>query len=134
MKKKITLCVLISFLVFSIGCYNTQTITREQFEVTTKEELKARCEQLSITVITSDSLEYKFDKGNYRIEGDTLSGFGDQVLGGTDRRFQGSISFAGITSLKTEEFSLAKTIIAAALPFAAFGGIVLIAALQLQGR
>jgi hypothetical protein len=134
MKKKIISCVLVSFLLFSVGCYSTQTITREQFQATTKEELNAKCEQLDVAVFTKDSLEYKFSKGNYRIQRDTLTGFGVQTIGGTDKRFQGSISLADITSLKTEGFSLSKTIIAASLPFAAFGVFVLIMALQLSGR
>ena len=132
MKRQIISCVLVTFLSFSIGCYNTQTITRGQFEATTKDELTAECEQLDIVVVTKDSLEYKFVKDNYRIQGDTLSGFGVQTIGGIDRRYQGSIALADITSLKTEEFSLAKTIIAAALPFVALGGFILIMALSLH--
>jgi hypothetical protein len=116
MKKKIISCVLVTSLSFSVGCYNTQTITREQLEATTKEKLKAECEEVDIAVFTKDSLGYKFLKGNYRIQGDTLTGFGAQTIAGTERRFQGSISFADITSLETEEFDLAGTIIAIGLP------------------
>ena len=132
MKKKIISCVLVSSLLSSIGCYNTQTITREQFQATTMERLSAESEQFDITICTIDSLEYKFLKDNYRIQGDTLTGFGVQTMGGTERRFQGSIAFADITSVKTEEFSLAKTIIAAALPFVAFGGFILFLAFSLH--
>ena len=132
MKRKIISCVLVASFSFSIGCYNTQTITREQLQSTSKGQLNA--EQLDITVCTIDSLEYKFLKDNYRIQGDTLTGFGVQTIGGIDRHFQGSISFANITSLKTAEFSLAKTIVAASLPFVAFGGFILILASSLSGR
>jgi hypothetical protein len=116
MKNNIISCVLVASLSFSIGCYNTQTITREQLTEPTKEELKAKTAQVDITVCTSDSLEYKFLKDSYRIQADTLTGFGVQTIGGTDRRFQGSISFADISSLKTEEFDLTGTIIAIGLP------------------
>jgi hypothetical protein len=132
MKMKIISCVLVSSILFSIGCYNTQTITREQLQATAKERLNA--EQLDVTVIMKDSLEYRFVKDNYRIQGDTLTGFGVQTIGDSERSFQGSIAFADITSLRTTEFSLAKTIIAASLPFAAFGVFVLILASSLSGR
>jgi hypothetical protein len=116
---KIISCVLVASLSFSIGCYNNDTITREKLNPITKEELRAEVEQLDITVFTRDSVEYKFLKGNYRVQGDTLIGFGVQTIGGDDRPFHGYVSFADITSLETEEFSLAKTLIAIGLPVGA---------------
>jgi hypothetical protein len=116
---KIISCVLVASLSFSIGCYNNDTITREQLNPITKEELRAEVEQLDITVFTKESVRYKFLKGNYRVQSDTLIGFGVQTNGGDDRPFHGYVCFADITSLETEEFSLAKTLIAIGLPVGA---------------
>ena len=132
MKKKIISCLLVASFSFSIGCYNTQTITREQLQANTREEVKAKWEQLDIAVFTKDSLEYKFLKDNYRIKNDTLTGFGVQTIGATERRFQGSISLADITSLKTEEFDLMGTIVAIGLPVSLICGLLLAMASELS--
>lgn len=116
---KIISCVLVAFLSFSIGCFNNDTITREQLNPVTKEKLRAEVEQRDIIVFTKESVVYKFLKGNYRVQGDTLIGFGVQTIGDDDRPFHGYVSFADITSLETEEFSLAKTLIAIGLPVGA---------------
>jgi hypothetical protein len=130
MKRKVVSCVLVASLLFSIGCYST--------EVVTKEEFKAKDEQVDITVYTKDSLEYKFSKGQYRIQGDTLSAwsrvltivpsstllsFQERVAllesGGrispTRDSIVASIALADITSIKTEEFDGLKTIALIAL-------------------
>ncbi len=110
MKRKVVSCVLVSSLLFSIGCYSTRTVT--------KEELKARNEQVDITVWTKDSLEYRFSKKHYRIQGDTLTGFGVQVRSNTSPRDSVVIfiALADVTSLKTEELDLGGTIIVIGLP------------------
>ena len=107
-------------------------MTREQLDANTNEEVKAKCEHLDIAVFTKDSLEYKFLKDNYRIQNDTLTGFGVQTIGGTERRFQGSISFADITSVKTEEFDLTGTIVALGLPVLLICGLLLAMASELS--
>jgi hypothetical protein len=124
MKRKIISCALVASISFSIGCYNTQTITREQLQATTKEELKAKADKDDITVFTKGSLEYEFSKGNYRIQGDTLIGFGVQTIDGNDRPFHGAISFADITSLETEKFNLGITILAIGLPVGLVVGLL----------
>ena len=124
MKKKIISWALVGFLMCSLGCYSNQTMTKEGLDANTREGLKAECEQADITVFTKDSSEYKFLKGNYRIQSDTLTGFGFQTIDGTDGRFHGSLSFADITSLRTEKFNLGRTIFASAMA-AGFGGVIL---------
>ena len=101
------LCLVV-LLLFFIGCYNTRLVT--------KEELKAKAKQVDITVWAKDSLEFKFLKDNYSIQGDTLTGIGVQAIGGNDERFHGSISFADITSFKMKEFNIVTTIVAIGLP------------------
>ena len=123
MKKQIISCVLITFLSFCIGCYSTHTITRGELNRTTKEELKAEVERLDITVFTEGSLEYKFLKGNYGIQGDTLLGFGVQTIARSDVPFHGSISFSDIASVKTENFSPVKTIIVIGIPVGIIVGL-----------
>ena len=105
---KIISCLLVASLSLYIGCYTTDPVT--------KEELKAKVDQAYITVYTKDSLEYKFLKENYSIQGDTMRGFGTQTIGGDDRPFHGSISFADITLMETEKFNLAETIIVIVVP------------------
>jgi hypothetical protein len=126
MKKMMISCVLVASLLFNIGCYSDQTIRRGELKATTKEELKAEAEEADITVFTKGSLEYKFLKGNYRIQGDTLRGFGVQVTGCFEHNvpFHGSISFADINSLKTEKFSLGITILAIAVPVGVVVGVL----------
>jgi|GEM_PF-4871060 hypothetical protein len=128
MKRQIVSCAFVVSLLFSIGCYST--------EVVMKEELKAKAEQMDITVVTKDSLKYEFSKKRYRVQGDTLIGW-SRVLtapSSTSLSFQEtvallesghsisantytrdsvvtSIALADITSLKTDQFDLAGTII-----------------------
>jgi hypothetical protein len=102
MKRKIVPWFLVASLLFYIGCYNTEMVS--------KEGLKARVEQYNITVSTKDSLEYKFLKDNYRVQGDTLTGFGVRKSNNfSDIVLDASLPFADITSIETKEFSLGKT-------------------------
>jgi hypothetical protein len=102
MKRKIVSCVLVASVSFYIGCYSTETVTRE--------ELEARVEKADVTVYTKDSLEYKFSKGEYRIKGDTLSGSGVRWSGGSSNIvLDASLSFADVTLVKATEFSLGNT-------------------------
>jgi hypothetical protein len=121
MKKRTISFVLILSLSFSIGCYNNQTITKEELTPTTKGKLNAEGEQRDITVLMKDSREYQFSKENYRIQGDTLTGFGVQKINDNEGPFHGSIALADITSLKTTEFSLTKTLLAIGFPVAVVG-------------
>jgi hypothetical protein len=131
---KIISSLLIASLLFCVGCYSNQTITSEELNTTVKEELKAEVEQRDITVFTKDSLEYEFSKEHYRIQGDTLSGFGIQTIRGKEVRFQGSIPFADIASVKTTEFSLAQTLVAIGLPVVAVGAFFIAFAIGMSGR
>jgi hypothetical protein len=122
MKKKIIPCLLLASLLFYIGCYNsTQPIT--------KDELKAEVEY-DINVFTKDSLEYRFYKGNYSIQGDTLSGTGVQVVAHdwpNTKHFNGSMPLSEITKLTAEKFSLGWTIAAVLFPILLVGGFFIIA-------
>jgi len=103
-KRRIVPCVLVASLLFSIGCYNTEMVT--------KEGLKARAEQVDITVFTSDSLEYKFLKTDYSIQGDTVSGFGIRRRNTVATVvLDASLPLASITSIETRELDPTKTIL-----------------------
>ena len=75
MTGKIVSCTLLCSLASSIGCYNYDTITREELNAERKRELKEGADQLDIRVFT-DSSEYSFPSGTYRIQADSLAGFG----------------------------------------------------------
>jgi hypothetical protein len=129
-KRKVVSCVLVASLSFSIGCYGTGTVT--------KDELKAKDEQVDITVFTKDSLEYRFSKENYHIHGDTLTGIGVQLIGDgrTEGRFDGSISFADIASIEMSELSIGKTILLSVGIIGVVGGglFLIFLASSLSGR
>jgi hypothetical protein len=103
MRREIVSCVLVASLMLCVGCYNTELVT--------KEGLKARTEQCDITVSTKDSLDYTFLKDNYRIQGDTLTGYGvRRSTGLSEVVLDASLPFANITSIAYKEFSPWKTI------------------------
>jgi hypothetical protein len=104
LKRKIVSCVIVASLSFYLGCYSTEMVS--------KDEIKARIDHVDITICTKDSLAYKFSKENYRIEGDTLSGYGIRTSNrSSDIVLDASLSFADITSIETREFSLIRTIL-----------------------
>ena len=132
MERQLVSCILIGSLFTCIGCYSSRTVT--------KGELKGKVEQVDIAIYTKSFEEYKFSKENYRIRGDTLSGFGVQV--GKERMTMSdyskqtknrpastpisenatlqdsvvvSIAFADITRLVVSEFNLSNTVIAIVL-------------------
>ena len=101
-KRKIVSCVLVALLMFCLGCYSTVMVTKEEF--------KAKAKQDDITLFTKDSLEYKFLKENYRVRGDTLTGFGVRRSNmSSDIVLDASLSFADVVSIETKEFDAAKT-------------------------
>ena len=104
MNRKIVSCVLVASLSFCTGCYSTEMVS--------KDELKAKDEPVDITIFTRDSLEYKFSKENYRIQGDTLSGYGMRTGNvSTVVVLDARISIAEIDSIEAREFSLPHTIL-----------------------
>lgn len=118
--KTFVVCALLASLLLTVGCTNNDTIMREQLNAERKRKLRDGADQFDVQALT-DSLEYRFSKGNYRVQGDTLAGFGVQTAGGYEVPFKGFIPFSAITMIKTEEFSLAKTILIFAIPSAAIG-------------
>ena len=95
--------MLLASLSFYIGCYSTEMVS--------KDTLKAKVEQVDITVFMKDSLVYKFSKENYRIQGDTLSGYGIRQRNlSTDVVFAASLPFAEIDSIETRNVDPARTI------------------------
>jgi hypothetical protein len=106
--------ILLSVSILFAGCFTQSSITNE--------ELKATVEHADITVFTKDSLEYKFSKENYWIQGDTLSGSGVEVRVNTAEgdSVRVAISFSEITSVEVEEFDVTGTMIVYALSVGAF--------------
>ena len=116
MNRRIISYILVSSLLFSIGCYNHQTITKEQLKAITKEQFKAEFEYADITVFMKDSSECTFLKGNCFIHNDNLIGSGVHTIAGHDSSINSPISFADITSVESTEFSLEDTIGAIGAP------------------
>lgn len=97
-------CILVAALLFSCGCYTTGTVS--------KKDLKARADPVDITFFTKDSLEYSFSKENYRVQGDTLSGYGMRSRNAVrDVVFNASVSLADIDSIETSEFDATTTVL-----------------------
>lgn len=91
-------------LLFSIGCYSTVVVTKEEFIL--------KGERADVTLISKDSIEYKFLEGNYRLQGDTLKGFGvrrRQMF--SDIVLDASLPLADISSIEAEEFNSTKTLL-----------------------
>jgi hypothetical protein len=119
---KIVSCVLVASLSFYIGCYSTELISTDG--------LKAKSGQVDIIVFAKDSSGYEFTKGNYRIAGDTLSGYGVRTQKeSTEVIFDASVSFAAVDSIKTRKLDLPRTI---ALCGGIGLGVVVIIALLFQ--
>jgi len=91
-----------SILLYA-GCYNTETLTKEQLTATPDRD---------ITVITKDALKYKFSRQNYRIVGDSLSGAGVQIIDvwPGEHQFNGSIPCSNIAQISHDEYNSRKTI------------------------
>jgi hypothetical protein len=102
-KRKIVSLLLVATHSFYIGCYSTEVVSRE--------ELKTRVDQVDIGIFTRDSLKYEFAKGNYRVQGDTVSGYGIQWSNMSAAVVSNaSLPFAVIDSVETRELNLARTI------------------------
>jgi hypothetical protein len=104
MKTKIIRCLLVASMLFYVGCYNTEVVTKEQLKATSTYD---------INVIMKDSLEYKFLNNNYSIHGDSLSGVGVQMIDGrpTEKHFNGSLSLSEIAQIKVDKFNPRETIL-----------------------
>jgi len=129
MKTKIVPCLLIASILFYIGCYNTETVTKEQLKATSI---------FDITVITVDSLEYKFSKQHYSIVGDSLSGVGVQIIDvwPGENQFKGLIPFSNIAQIKKDEFNPHKTwfIVGTSLLVLSFVLVTAVASTMLNGH
>jgi hypothetical protein len=68
LRSQVVSCLLLAFLSWSVGCYSTEEVSKEDF--------KALGGQVDVIVFTTDSLSYEFSRGNYRTQGDTVSGYG----------------------------------------------------------
>ena len=102
MKSTLARCLSVGLFLFSAGCYNTEPLTREQL---------TRAQDRDITVLTRDSLEYKFSKHQYSIVGDSLSGVGVQTIDvwPGENQFKGAIPFSNIVQIRNNEFNSQKT-------------------------
>jgi hypothetical protein len=94
---------MLAFLPMWFGCYNIESATRDS--ITTQEE------QLEVRVLTKDSVEYRFLGENYRIQGDTLSGFGVRTRSNSSEIvFDARLALSDMTFIETKEFSARQTI------------------------
>ena len=104
MMTKTVSCLLVGSLSFSVGCYTGVTVK--------KEELPKSVGESDIIVHTRDSLEYRFSGENYRVHGDTLSGYGirrGRVL--VEEALVASLPFAAVDSLEVQKFDAGRTIL-----------------------
>jgi hypothetical protein len=102
-KRNVIFGLSVASLVTFAGCYTTEMLTAEG--------LKAKAEPVDITVFMKDSYEYRFAKENYRIAGDTLSGYGIRKRNlSTDVVLHASCALAECDSIEGREFDLARTV------------------------
>ncbi len=104
MKKKIVSCVLIISLLLYVGCYNSETLT--------KQELTAMDREAAITVFTKEQRRIVFEAGKYSLIGDTLWGMGaENVALSINKPFRGPIPLSHIVVIEVKEFSAVKTMV-----------------------
>jgi hypothetical protein len=95
------LCV--ALLLACAGCYTTEMVTAEG--------LKTRVEPAELVLFMKDAREYRFAKGNYRIAGDTISGYGIRKWNQSeDVVLDASCALADCDVIEAKEFDLPRTI------------------------
>lgn len=103
-KRRLVPRMAISSLVLLIGCYSPRLIT--------KDELKAKAKQVDITVLTRDSVEYRFLEGNYGIRSDTLLGYGVRRQNtSSDIVLDASLALVDVASIEIKEINLTRTLL-----------------------
>jgi hypothetical protein len=101
---KFVSCLLVASLCFFLGCYSTETVS--------KDDLNAQSGYGDLTVVTRDSLEYRFFEESYRVRQDTLCGVGVRRSGlSTTVVRDARLSFVDIASMETRAFNLRTTIL-----------------------
>jgi hypothetical protein len=112
MRRIFAFCILCAFLPAAIGCYSTGPIAKDQ--------LVAQAPETEITLFAKDSVRYTFAGENYRIHGDTLSGYGIKTKNlSANAVFDVSVPYAEIDSIEARTFKETRT-------YALFGGIGLV--------
>jgi len=127
MKKIISVVLVVCLLPQIFGCYSMQEITRQEFE--------NQDEQKEILITTKKyKYSYSFGASSYEIVNDSISGRGrlDTKAGFFDPKlvedFDGKIALSDVQTIKTEKFSIPRTVFAIGFP------IVLVYALSEQRR
>ena len=105
MYKKLISSVLVVALLNLVGCYSMSELTKE--EVITDKEYD------DLTVITKDSLKYKFEKPDFYIVNDTLKGIAGIIDQDTRIRehFDANIPLSDIIMFETSKYDGTKTLI-----------------------
>jgi len=103
MYKKIICTILVLALLSQVGCYSMSEVT--------KEEVITNTEYDDLTVITKDSLKYKFEKPGFYIVNDTLKGNAGIIDQDTWIRehFDANIPLSDIIMFETSEYDGTKT-------------------------
>ena len=117
MKKIISVVLVVCLLPQIFGCYSMQEITRQEFE--------NQDEQKEIHITTKKyKYSYSFGVSSYVIVNDSISGRGrlDTKEGFFDPKlvedFDGKIALSDVQTIKTEKFSIPRTVFAIAFPIA----------------
>ena len=94
MKKIITSVLIPSLLFYLTGCYSLNEITKEELRESGNEDIQ---------LITKNGVLYSFDKENYFIQSDTLSGDGLHIYGMIKTPFTGSIALQDMDKISAEQ-------------------------------
>lgn len=100
--RPIVSCTLVASLLFWIGCYSSEVVSREEF--------RTEAGRVDVALLTTDSLQYRFSEGNYQIDGDSLTGAGFRSGHlSTDLVLNVRLSLANISAIEITRFDLLKT-------------------------
>ena len=101
-RRRVVSCLLVGSLSLSVGCYNTAVVSTEGF--------RALGDQVDVIVSTPDSLQYEFTRGNYRTQGDTVSGYGIRRRNGSAEVLPSlCLRLSDGDVIETSEFDLLRT-------------------------
>ncbi len=104
-KKILTYTLLFSSLQF-VGCYSYSTLYPDPYQEIKKEISEAD----EIIVNLKNAKKYKFAKGYYYFQNDTLTGEGFAIINDIEEPYKGSIPFSQIRSIQIVELDSEKTL------------------------
>jgi len=106
LKKYVSSFMALAILNFS-GCYYSEVMSKKDVEVG---EAQINLDD-ELNVITKDSIRYSFSPGNYRIDKDSIQGFGEKEGPSSSiTPFRGSVAINNIISYEQQKSDAVATV------------------------